>query len=56
MIRRSYGRGMALVAVGVTILALATFWMAFITVPLGIALLVVAHLRGRTRPAPAGMA
>jgi hypothetical protein len=54
VIRRSYGRGMTLVAAGVTLLALATFWMAFITVPLGIGLLVVAHLRGRARPAPAG--
>jgi hypothetical protein len=54
LIRRSYGRGMALVALGVSLLALATFWMAFITVPLGIGLLIVAHLRGRARPAPAG--
>jgi hypothetical protein len=56
VVRSSYGRGMALVAVGVTLLALVLFWMAFITVPLGIALLVVAHLRGRTRPAPTGPA
>ena len=54
VIRRSYARGMALVAIGVILLALATFWMAFVTVPLGIGLLLVAHLRGRARPAPAG--
>ncbi len=55
-VRRSYRRGMTLVAVGVTALVLATVWMAFVTVPLGIALLVIAHLRGRSRPVPAGPA
>jgi hypothetical protein len=53
VIRRSYGRGMALVAVGVGLLAVATFWMAFVTVPLGIGLLILAHFRGRARLAPA---
>ena len=48
--RAKYSLGMTLVATGVVTLCLFTFWMAWVTVPLGIALLVVAHLRGRRTP------
>ncbi len=52
--RRSPRRGMALVAAGVIAMCVFTFWMAFITVPLGIALLVLANFRMRAalRQAP----
>jgi hypothetical protein len=46
-IRRTYGRGMTLVTIGVVGFAVSTFWMAFITLPLGIAIMVFAHFRGR---------
>ena len=52
LIRRTYSRGMTLVAVGVAVLCVTTFWMAFITVPVGIVILILAHLRGRGIPAP----
>jgi hypothetical protein len=51
--RRTYGGGMALVAIGVVGFCLSTFWMAFITLPVGLGLLILAHLRGRVaRPSP----
>ena len=46
MVRQNYSRGMTLVAAGVIVFCAIT-WMAFITVPVGIALLVLAHLLGR---------
>jgi hypothetical protein len=46
-VRRAYGPGMALIAIGLVAFWVSTFWMAFITVPAGIGVLILAHFRGR---------
>lgn len=51
-VRRAYGRGMALIAIGLVAFWVSTFWMAFMTVPAGIAVLILAHVRGRKAVAP----
>jgi hypothetical protein len=53
-VRHSYARGMTLVGVGVLIVCLTMFWMAFIMVPIGIALIAFAHVRGRATRLPRG--
>jgi len=49
---RHYGAGMALIIVGVIGFGISTFWMAFVTVPVGLGILALAHWRGRHASPP----
>ena len=43
------GRGKALVAIGSGLVTVAWFWLFMITIPLGILLVTIAHVRGKPR-------